>query len=153
MTRATQPLIDSVVSDPRRAFVLGSGVFTAVVAIAWTISGESLDSHWLSQLWIAVFFGLSMAGYSARQFDSTCHRWISSGAMAAMSVALVLIAYWSWPELVALVREDPLSLAIFLLITLVLFYHVILGASHMLVLIYLSHFIHSRAQSDRGGPS
>ncbi|MCO8120102.1 hypothetical protein NHH03_00010 [Stieleria sp. TO1_6] len=144
MNRSGQELSDWLMSDPRRAFIFGSTLFTTVIVIAWAISGQELDAHWLSQLWIAVFMGLCTAGLSARQFSSDYHRPISFSAFAILAI----ISVWSLitlgaDALQAFVTHPILAFAITGSVLTVL-YHVILGVAHLLLLFYLSRFVHNR---------
>lgn len=144
MNRSRHQLPDWLMSDPWRGFVLAATLFTTVIAIAWAVSGDKLDAHWLSQLSLAVYMGLFMAGLSARQFSSEYHRHISISAFAILVIAAgwFLISLGA-DALQAFFTHPILSLAIMGGV-LTLLYHVILGLAHLLLLFYLSRFGHNR---------
>ncbi len=131
-------------SDPRRGFIFGVALFATVIAIAWGISGERLDTHWLSQLPLAVFFGLFMAGLSARQFSSSYHRPISLSALAILLIGFSWFMISAGTDALPLFLRHPISAFAIAGGVLTLAYHAILGVAHLLLLLYLSHFVHNR---------
>lgn len=123
--------LNHATKTPWKAFAFGSGVFAVVLAIAWIISGDYLDEVWLHQLWLVLFMGLSLAGFSARLNAAPWRRWVSRVVMGLF----VIVGVCSITAVGPLLTETDypvLMLAIVVGVVTIL-YHAVLGAVALVV--------------------
>jgi hypothetical protein len=116
---------------PSHAFGLGFFLFVFLLAIAWIVSGDRIDSVWLSMFWLPLGFGLFLAGVAARRNPLQKHTWIYN-TIVLPSLAGAMLTANSWGPIIAdALNEHPTITFVLLLNAAVCLYHIAIGIVYL----------------------